>query len=434
MIPTTRLWIALALGIPFGAIAGLAGSPLLLVVYNVILLGTALATAKIVPIARLRIRREFDPVLSVRVRNKIVVEVANESSIPAAIRLRDEPPSGCLCEGNEALMDVPAFGSRTFEYWITPQQRGSDFFQGTFARLQCPLGLVERQVRLDSLQPVRIYPNVLALREFDLLKQKGRLNQIGIRRSRSRGIGTEFESLRDYALGDDYRKIDWKATARRGKFIVRQFEQERSQNVLMVIDTGRLMLAEASGTTKLDHTLDSLLMLAHAAAVAGDAIGLLAYSDTVHRYVPPRKGRGQLGILIEAIHDLVAEPVESDPIRAFAYLGSKWKRRSLLVVFTDASDEADAKSLMAAVSPQAHRHLTVVARVADPRLRELTDLPVQDTDDLFARSGGVLVVEERSRAAPMLSGASIRNLEAEPKDLAAALVSFYFDVKERSLL
>lgn len=434
MVPTRRLWIAVALGIPFAVVAGLVGSPLLLVAYNALLLGVAITTARISPVGGLRIKREFDPVLSVRVRNKIVVEVANDSSVDAAFRLRDEPPSGCEPEGNEVSMTVPAGDSRTFEYWITPGERGSDYFQGTFVRLQCPLGLVERQVRLNSLQPVRIYPNVLALREFDLLKQKGRLNQIGIRRSRSRGIGTEFESLRDYALGDDYRKIDWKATARRGKFIVRQFEQERSQSVIMVIDTGRLMLAEAEGTTKLDHTLDSLLMLAHAAAVAGDAVGLLAYSDTVQRYVPPRKGRGQLGILIEAIHDLVAEPVESDPIRAFAYLGTKWKRRSLMVVFTDASDEAEARSLAAAVGPQAHRHLTVVARVADPRLRDLTERPVRDKDDLFARTGGVMVAEERSKVAPLLSGATIKSLEAEPQDLAAALVSFYFDVKERSLL
>lgn len=434
MVPTRRLWIAVALGIPFAVVAGLVGSPLLLVAYNALLLGVALTTARIAPVAGLRIKREFDPVLSVRVRNKIVVEVANDSSVDAAFRLRDEPPSGCEPEGNEVSMMVPAGDSRTFEYWVTPGERGSNYFQGTFVRLQCPLGLVERQVRLNSLQPVRIYPNLLALREFDLLKQQGRLNQIGIRRSRSRGIGTEFESLRDYALGDDYRKIDWKATARRGKFIVRQFEQERSQSVIIVIDTGRLMLAEAEGTTKLDHTLDSLLMLAHAAAVAGDAVGLLAYSDTVHRYVPPRKGRVQLGILIEAIHDLVAEPVESDPIRAFAYLSTKWKRRSLVVVFTDASDESEAKSLAAAVGPQAHRHLTVVARVADPRLRDLTERTVRDKDDLFARAGGVLVAEERSKVAPLLSGATIKSLEAEPQDLAAALVSFYFDVKERSLL
>lgn len=434
MVPTPRLWALFALGIPVAALAGWIGSPVLALAYNAVLIAVAVATSRLAPASALSVTRSFDPVLSVRVRNRIRLKVENTGAVPARFRLRDEPPIGCDAEANEAEFDVPAGAERQIDYWVTPHQRGSDFFRGTFLRLHCPLGLVQRQVRLRTEQPVRIYPNVLALREFDLLKQKGKLNQMGIRRARSRGLGTEFESLREYTQGDDYRKIDWKASARRGKLIVRQYEQERSQSVILAVDIGRLMLAEAEGVPKLDHVLNSLLMLAHAAAIAGDQVGLLVYSDVVHRYLPPGKGRGRLGTIIEATHNLLAEPVESDPVAAFAYLATRWKRRSLLVCFSDAADELDARTLATAIGPLSRRHLILAARVGDPKLRELTERPIATSDDLFRKAGALLVQEDRQKVPTALQATGIHSLEAEPEDLSAALVSFYFDVKERSLL
>lgn len=434
MIPTPRFWLLVALGIPVAGIAGALGAPSLFWGYNGLLLVMAIVTGKMLPPLGLQVRRTFDPVLSVRVRNRIELALETASPIPAKLRIRDEAPSGCKADGNERSIELKPGRETTIEYGIIPAERGTDYFRGTFVRAACPLGLVEREFRLQTQQPVRIYPNVLALREFDLLKQKGKLAQIGIRKSRIRGLGSEFESLREYADGDDFRKVDWKATGRRGKLIVRQYEQERSQSVILVVDIGRLMLAEADGIPKLDHVLDSLLMLAHAVTVAGDTVGLLVYSDVVHRYIPPRKGRGQLGAVIEAIHDLVAEPVESDPIGAFAYLSSKWKRRSLMVAFSDANDSDDALALATAIGPLARRHVSVVARVGDPKLRELVETPLDNLDALYRRGAALIVLEDRRGAKASLGAAHIHSLEAEPQDLSAALVSFYFEVKERSLL
>jgi uncharacterized protein (DUF58 family) len=298
----------------------------------------------------------------------------------------------------------------------------------------CPLGLVERQVKLNTEQAVRVYPNVLAMREFDFLNQKGKLREIGIRKSRLRGLGSEFESLREYALGDDFRKVDWKATARRGKLIVRQYEQERNQPVILCIDIGRKMLSEINGVTKLDYVLDSLLMLAQAVYLANDFVGLLVYSDVVKRYIPPRKGRNQLGFLIEAIHDLIAEPVESDPAAAFAFLSSRWKRRSLVVCFSDVEDPQQAKELAGAFGPMGRRHLTLIARVSDPRLSELVKMPIETTEDLYLRASALLFTSDRKDAKVPLTVAGLHSLEAEPQDLAASLVSFYFDAKDKAMI
>lgn len=436
MVPTKRLWFLLFLGFPVGIAAGMLNNLALFWTYNAGLLGVAWITTLIAPDPRktLRIRRKFDPVLSVRVPNSIEVEILNDGVAPISGLLRDEPPPFFTASTREFPLALNAGRQTTVSYQITPPERGTDYFRGTFLRQNCPLGLATRDVKLTTEQPIRVYPNVLALREFDLLKQKGKLREMGIRISRQRGLGTEFESLRDYADGDDFRKIDWKASARRGKLIVRQYEQERNQPVIVCIDVGRRMLSEVEGVTKLDHVLDSLLMLVHAASHAGDLVGILVYSDRVVRYIPPRKGRNQMGAIIEAVHDLLPEPCESDPIGAFAYLAAKWKRRALVVVFSDVENSDEARALAVALSPLSNRHIVLLGRVADPRLKELTEVPLSEPRDLYSKAAALLFTEERKRAGSTLDSFGVHSLESEPQDLAGALVSFYFYVKDRSLL
>ena len=437
MVPTRRLWLLVALGVPFAAITAAAGAPYAVVLYNLILFAAAWGSTRLAPsVDHLRLRRQFDTVLSVRTANKVTVFLENDGVEPVVGRLRDEPPPHFLASRREFSINLAPGAATELTYTLTPPKRGADRFRGTFLRLDCPLGLAQKDVALPTEEPVRVYPNVLALREFDLLKQQGRLREMGIRRARHRGLGMEFESLREYTQGDDYRKIDWKATARRpgGKLMVRQFEQERNQSVLICIDIGRHMLAEVNGVRKLDHVLDALLMLTNAASRAGDNVGLLVYADHVRRYIPPRKGRNQVGLVIEAIHDLVAEPVESDPVAAFAYLGARWNRRSLLVNFTDYEDPDRARDLVAAFGPMARRHLALMVRVLDPRIDEVLRAPVETERDLYRYAAGQLVMEDRRTATSIVAASGIHTLDAEPQDLAAALVSYYFSVKERSLL
>ncbi|MBI1756822.1 MAG: DUF58 domain-containing protein [Fimbriimonas ginsengisoli] len=435
MIPTRRFWLAIGIGIPIGAVAAQLGSPYLMLAYDGALILAAWATYLLAPTGKdLIVRRKFDPVLSARVANRITLSLENDGGASVSLIVRDEPPPDFKVDGNERDVRLAPGKQQDFSYWVTPIERGGDFFRGTFLRVRCPLGLAFKQIRLPTEQPVRVYPNVLALREFELLKQQGRLKEIGIRRSRSRGLGTEFESLREYAEGDDFRKIDWKASARKGKLVVRQYEQERNQAVMIVVDVGRHMLAEADGVRKIDRAVDACLMLTHAAVSSGDNVGLLVYGDMVRRYIPPRKGRSQEGFVLEAVHDLLAEPIESDPIRAMAYLGSRWKRRSLLVLFTDLEDADRAKTLTAAFGPLARRHLALIARVSDPKLKEAFDAPLEDLPALYKRAAADMLLADRRMASLVLNTAGIHNLEAEPDELSASLVSFYFAVKERALI
>lgn len=433
MVPTKRFWLLVAAGIPLAALA--VSTPSLTIAYDVLLVAIAYATTRLAPLTeRLSLKRSFDSVLSVRTANKIVLTLENDGLETIRGTLRDEPPAQFEASRKEFKVEIRARRPLELVYHVTPRERGAEAFRGTYLRVECPLGLAMKQVRLETDEPVRVYPNVLALREFDLLKQQGRLRELGIRKSRTRGLGTDFESLRDYAEGDDYRKIDWKASARSGNLVVRQYEQERNQTILLCIDVGRHMLAEVNGVRKLDHVLDALLMLTNAAAVAGDFVGLLVYAENVRRYIPPRKGRAQVGMIIEAVHDLIAEPVESDPLTAFAYLTTRWKRRSLLVNFTDYEDVDRARELATAFGPIARRHLALICRVQDPRIEEVLDAPVAKVEDMYRKAAASMLMEDRRAATSIVGAAGIHNLDSEPQDLAAKLVSFYFHVKEHSLL
>ncbi len=435
MVPTRYFWIWFALGIPVGALVGFASAPWLLFVYNLILVAAAVLSWIAAPSPKhIRISRQFDPVLSVRVPNRVVLTVLNDGPETIDFRMREEPPPLFEASQKEFDLHLRPGEEKQFVYTITPNERGGDYFRGTFVRIKSKLNLVLRETRLRTEQPLRVYPNVLAIREFDLLKQKGMLKEVGIRKSRAKGLGMEFESLREYTEGDDYRKIDWKATARRSKLVVRNYEQEKNQSVILCIDIGRKTLSEINGVPKIDHMLDACLMLTHAAAVSGDCVGLLVYSNTVKRYIPPRKGRNQVGFIIEALHDLVSEPVESDHSMAFAYLASRWKRRSLVVSFTDIDDSDQARAFSTSYGPISRHHIALVASVGDPGLKQDAECKVASREDMYSKAASLFILSDRKSADTVLSNNNINLIDAEPQDLSAALVSYYFMVKERSLL
>jgi len=435
LIPTKRSWFFFALGVPVGVVSTQAGSPYFVLAYNVLVFLAIFIDSRLaVSQKSLKFRRRYDPVLSVRVPNRVEVTIENDSGVTVIGKFRDEPPDGHSAVGNEVDLKLEPGEELNVAYHLIPPERGSSEFPGSYVRVQCPMGLSYRDVHIESNEFARVYPNVLALREFNLLNQQGRLREMGIRRSRVRGTGTEFESLREYTDGDDFRKIDHKASARRGKLIVRNFETERSQAVILVIDTGRHMLSEVEGVRKLDHVLDSLLLLTNAASVAGDMVGLLVVSDTVKRYIPPRKGRSQLGMVIEACHDLVAEPVETDMQAGIAYLGTRWKRRSLIVVFSDYEDADRARQLSSALQGLARRHIVLAVRIQDGKLDETWNKPVETADDAFSRAAAGIVLRDRRDASKVLSAFRIHQLESEPHKLATDLVSYYLSVKERGLL
>lgn len=405
---------------------------LLLVPYNIILFVVVFVSSMVARkhARTLTFTRRTDPVLSNRAMNRISVSLFNEGSNSLRVRFRDGAPENFEQVDNDFEVTLGPRDEFQGAYHVRPSERGTVLFEDPYIRILAPLGLCEVAVRLPGEEEVHVYPNVLALRDFDLLKQRGRLAQAGARRSRYKAQGTEFESLREYA-NDSYRLIDWKSTARRGKLMVREYTTERNQPVIVCLDCGRGMLSEIGGVTKLDMAMDASLLLVHAAANAGDLVGIMSFDHVVRNVHLPRKGRAQMGRILQSLHGLTATPLSTNYMGAFLHLAGRQKRRSLIVVMTDAEDAYQAAELTKALAPLTRRHLVFVVRITDPGIQALKSQEVTDRRAMFDRAAAIWYDGERRAATAKLRAAAVQNIEAEPQDLGAALVSAYLVAKER---
>jgi uncharacterized protein (DUF58 family) len=294
--------------------------------------------------------------------------------------------------------------------------------------------LVRAIRRYPSASPVKVYPNILEMAKFTLMARRGRLQQVGIRAARLVGAGREFESLREYQPDDEYRRIDWKATARRGKLISRQYEVERSQNVILVLDVGRTMMAEIDGIAKMDYAVNAALLLAYVASLTDDRIGLLVFADTVQTWLPPMKGRAQVYRILEALYNAKARRAESDYRGAMAYLSMHWRRRSLMVCFTDLWDPDSSRQTISELASLQPRHLVACVTLMDTKVQRCAETTIETASQAYEQAVALQMLEDRSRAVYDLQRKGILVVDTPAEKLSAALVNRYLEVKEKMLL
>jgi uncharacterized protein (DUF58 family) len=348
--------------------------------------------------------------------------------------LRDEPPSEI--PGPVPLLEgyIEPGGEWEGRYELRPVRRGNYEFGSVWLRIETPLRLIVRQFSYPLIEPAHVYPNLRAIQRYDLMAQRGRLAELGVHRTRYRGRGNEFERLRDYEPDDEYRRINWKATARRNRPITIEYETERSQSVLLLLDSGRLMGSPVGDLDKLDHALNSALLLAYVASKKGDRVGALAYADQVRSFVPPARGDRQFQLLLDALHALRALPVESDPRRMVSTLAARQSRRSLAILFTDLAAEIEADALVASLSLLARRHLVVVASLSDPDLMALADRLPDDSHQAYEKVVARRLLDERRTLVERLERLGIATLQGSPEALTPAVINHYLETKARSRL
>ena len=433
MIPTPRLLaLALVSALPLAGAEAWPG----IVVATPLLLGLALAFLLVdagltPPAGRFAVRRETADRLSLGAENPIVVVVGNRGGRGVQVRARDEHPaefaaSALVLEGELAPGSEARLG-----YTVTPPRRGDFPFGRVVLRWRSALGLFWRQHAYPLERSVKVYPNLRELRRYDLLVRRGLLQEAGTRAARRFGLGTEFERLREYVPDDEFRRINWKATARRGVPISAEFETERSQNVVIVLDAGRLMGAGAEGLTKLDNALNTGLMLAYVAGLRGDRVALLAYADRVTAFLPPRRGRRAFLQVMDRLYRLEAEGTESDHAAAFSYLAGRNLRRSLVVLFTDLADPEPARTLVAHLTRVAGHHLAVLVTVADPSLVGPATREPRDAQQLYEKAVAQRLLDERRQILAQLAHRGVVTLDLPADQLSARLVATYLELKAR---
>jgi len=312
--------------------------------------------------------------------------------------------------------------------------RGLFAFDALRLSLRGPLGLVERQARIGGVQHVAVEPALAHLQRTLRLAASERWQDLGVRIVRRRGGEHEFESLRDYVPGDDVRRVDWKAFARRGKPTVRQYEVERGQELILLVDTGRRMRATSAegrrrGWTKLDWALDAALELAAVALSKGDRVGIAAFERGLVSWTPPGKGARQLARLSGAVFPLQASEHDSDLARALRELAARHRRRATVIVISDVADPYSVHVQRAALASASRRHRLVFAALDDPGLREAAkagaDVPAG------VRAAALELVNDRRHALRALATSGARVLDALPADAAGPLLSAWLESRRR---
>ena len=443
-MPTPRLFALLLLAAPVGA----AGGPFVLLAIAIALLAVAAAATDWLLAAdgrRVRATRLLaSDKLSLGDWNPVQLRLDNTTGRTQHVRLRDVPPPTFAIDRAAPLFatHIAATSTTTLEYRARPPRRGDATFGDLYLRVTGPLGLVERTFRQHgSAQPVRVYPNLRELRRYDLLMRRGLEAQPAGRPVRVAGASTEFERVREYLPDDEFRRVNWKATARRGQPMVNQFEAERSQNLVILLDAGRAMAALGTrptddgatdaGLTKLDHALNAALLLAHVASQRGDRVALLAYTDDVRVFVPLQRGRRALLATVQALYNLRAEPVEPDHARAFEFLARRNLRRSLVVLFTDLADRESSATLATHLLRAARQHQVVCVTLGDPNVRRPATMRPTDAASLYEKMVALHLLDDRAAVLAQLAAYGVLTVDTDADKLNPRLIGTYLELKQR---
>jgi uncharacterized protein (DUF58 family) len=388
----------------------------------------------------LELRRVWNSPPSLGLRSNVSVELRNYGRRPIFARVTDDTPPALRSEPPVVELAVPAGASARDDYHILPTRRGDLALGKTYVRYQSALRLAERWAVADTSAAVRVLPNLEQARQQTLYLIRTRQVAMERRRRRFRGLGREFESLRDYRPGDEFRNISWTATARRSKLITRVFQMERSQTVWIVIDAGRLLreqivsAAAALRLSKLDYAVDAALALAQVAMHSGDRVGLLAYGRDIQQNRTPARGASHLHSIVDSLALIRAEAYEADHGRASQALLSEQHRRSLIVWITDLAETADTPDVVEYALQMTRRHLVLFAAVGQPDLKERAARRPESQEDMFRYVAAIEIVQRRELLLRRLRQQGVLALELMPGGLAAALVNQYLEIKDRSLI
>ena len=389
---------------------------------------------------QLEVRRIWEKRPCLGVPGNVVVEVRNGGKISIHARIVDETPTQLRAEPPDLDLRVKAGATAEARYAVMPAERGDTRLGRIFLRFQSPLGLAERWAVAETQQTVRVLPNLEQARRQTLYLVRSRQVELEKRRRRQRGIGREFDSLREYREGDELRDISWTATARRRHLITRVFQMERSQNIWLVLDAGRLLRAQvrepgnAPRFSKLDYAVNAALSLAQVALYCGDRVGLLAYGRRIQQNLSAGRGAHHLRAIVESLAQVRAEALESDHGRAVRALLNAQKRRSLVVWITDFAETATIPEVIEYAMHLTPRHLVVFAAMGQPDLKTLADTIPTVTAEMYRHGAALEISQRRDILMRGLRQRGVLALELMPGMLASSLVTQYLDVKERSLL
>lgn len=423
-VPTIRLAVTVGVVAAVTVVVPAVWGAVLVVLVLALVDGVLAPRPWSVPVAR-----DVAAVVALGDRVELTWVVANPGRRRLRLAVADDPAPSLHAERRRATVVLaPGDGARLTTR-LHPTRRGRFLLPALTVRTTGPLGLVTRQHRRATGDVVEVHPAFRSRREAELRITRGRILDVGLRSARALGRGTEFEALRDYTPDDEVRRVDWAATARVGRPIVRTHRAERNQPVVVLLDTGRLMAGMVGDVPRLDHAMDAAMALTTVATRLGDRAGLMAFSAGVRAAVPPRSDTGQLARVTRAMFDLEPDLTESAYDDVFGVAVAQHRRRSLLVLLTELSSEALTETLVPALPLLLARHLVLVGSVQDPEVEQWRTVVPTQAEQAYRAAGAVTVRRARDRTADLLRQMGAVVVDAPPGQLAARLADAYLDVK-----
>lgn len=429
--------LALVLGMPTAQVATALGLALLAgLVWAV---ADLWATGRAWRAAPLQLQRQLPNALALGVSRKVALTLVNPGDTAWSCEVFDDVDPTLRFAGWPQTVVVPA--QRQIDVWatLTPMQRGVAQLGRSHLKVRSRRGVFDILFQMGQPQPVHVFPNFAAVARYAWLAGDRRLSLIGIKTYAQRGMGTDFKQLSDYRPGDPIRHIDWKATLRQRRPIVREFQDERDQCVMFLLDCGRRMRAsEAQGDVGISHfdeALNALMLLSHVALKEGDEVGVMTFGTPAgqERHFAPRKGGATLNALMARLFDIQPGTGHSDYIAAAEALLRRQHKRALIVVLTNFRDE-DAAELQPALRLLRARHLVLVASLRERALRDLQDQPLQRAPQAAEVATAHLMAQSRHDAFRRTVGDDPLSIDVEPAALAVALVNRYHAVKRAGML
>lgn len=436
IIPTRRtmllgfvplVLIAISGGRP--AVIEVAWASLLIIVVAWLIDGKRAVTSQ-----RLLLQRNAPTQIHIDQSHPIEWTAENRTERAVVVELCDRLPAGCSTDKRMVSATIAPNTRTRLLYHLVPSQRGNLEFGDLYFRVQGRLGLAWKLQRLSAKQAVRCYPHLGNWTAAELATREALVRQSGSHRYRWRGTGTVFESLRDYSTEDDFRWIDWKATARARRPIARNYETERHQQVMLLIDASRMMSTYCGHRTKFDTALEAVVLAAHAALDQGDSVGMLVFSDKIHAYLHPRRERRQVGAIMNSLYALGPSLVEPDFETAITLAATRNRRRTLMLLFTDVTVIESSRRMTAYVRSLIPRHLPLVVTISDETVEKLESQEPRSTEEFYQLGVANELLQQRDELLELLRASGAAVLDSPADQIATQTIKTYLDLKRRSRL
>ncbi len=415
--------IALALIAGFWPSATLVWQVALMIAGTVALLDLFLLYRRAIP----EVQRKIHTSIPLGVKRTVSLQLSNASKYPCRFDVIDHFPNDFDAIGLPLNLSLDSEGTAELRYQVIAKARGKFNFIGVQFHLYSRWGLWERDCRIHLDSEVHVYPNFSAIPHLNLLATDNQLSQLGIIKKPRRGQGQDFHQLREYREGDSIRQIDWKATSRIRKVISREYQDERDQEVIFLLDCGHRMRAMDDDLSHFDHTLNALLMLSYVALRQGDAVGLSTFGG-INRWINPKKGYPTIQRLLNTTYDLQPGTDAPDYTQAASDLLIRHKKRALIIILSNVRDE-DSAELQAAVRLLKKRHLVLLASLREQRLDDVLKTAPKDIGDALRTSATHHYLQQRKSAFDALINQGVIAVDVAPQNLGVSLINSYLNIK-----